>query len=325
MIAPKKVVITGASGRIGYQLVFLIAQGLLLGADQPIILCMLEKESNQQKCRGIQMELEDSIFPLLRAVHYTHDLDCAFAGADYVFFCGAKTCHDPKTRALVQAENWEALTLQGETINRVCSHQTLFLMVANPCNTNTLALIKAAPNIPPMNFHSMMRLDLNRARQFIAEKAQCLSQDVEHMLIWGNHSPTVVPDWSHVKIMASPISSLVDNNWLSSHFIHDVQKRGMAITQNMGLSSCASAAYAAIEAMKALIVPTAQNSFFCTGMYSSSNPFEFDQDLVFGLPCRTITRGVYEICEDYPPHPLLKELIKCSEAELLEERARLKK
>ncbi len=325
MSAPKKVVITGATGRIGYHLLFLIAQGLLLGADQPVILSILEKESNQQKCRGIQMELEDSLFPLLRSVHYTCDLDEAFSNADYIFFCGAKTCHDPKMRSLVQEENWKALTLQGESINRVCSSETLSLMIANPCNTNTLALIKAAPNIPSMNFHSMMRLDLNRARQLLAEKVQCLSLDVEDLLIWGNHSHTVVPDWSHVKVKASPIHSQVDHHWLLSDFIQTVQKRGMAITAHLGLSSCASAAYAAIGAMKDLIVPTTQRSFFCTGMYSYSNPFGFDPDLVFGLPCRTISRGIYEICKDYSPPSFLRELIKQSEVELLEERARLKK
>lgn len=322
MLAPKKVVITGASGRIGYHLLFLIAQGLLLGADQPLILLMLEKEANQLKCRSIQMELEDSLFPLLQSVHYTHDLDCAFAEADYVFFCGAKTCHDPKEKLLVQAENWKALAIQGQVINRVCSHQTLFLMIANPCNTNTLVLIKAAPNIPPTNFHSMMRLDFNRGCQFILEKTKCLSQEIESLLIWGNHSNTVVPDWSHIKLKGLPLSSRIEESWLFSDFIYSVQRRGMAITELRGFSSCASVAYAAIASMKALIVPTAKGSFFCTGAYSCGNPFGFDHDLVFGLPCRTVARGVYEISQEYSPYLPLKELIAHSEAELLEERAR---
>lgn len=319
-----KIVVTGASGRIGSHLLFLIAQGALLGADQPVQLFLLEKESNLLKCRGIQMELEDAGFPLLQSVHSTHDLDSGFADAEYLFICGAKSSHHTNERDSIRNENWRALTLQGEAINRVCTSQTLCLMIANPCNTNTLALIRAAPRIPPTNFHAMMRLDFNRGRQFLSEKANCIIKDIENLLIWGNHSETVVPDWSYVKVHGLPIRSYIDENVLLSDFTHFIQRRGMEVTlANNGRSSCASAAYAAIEAMKALIIPTDQGLYFCSGIHSHNNPFSFDQDLVFGMPCRTASRGIYKICENYSPPPSLKQLIALSEAELIEERSLL--
>ncbi len=322
---PKKVVVTGAAGRIGSHLLFLLSQGLLYGHKQAIELCMLEKQKNFGLCSSLKMELEDSIFPLLKSSYFTQDNDEAFKDADCVFFCGAKTCIDQAEKLVIQQENWQALKIQGESINRVCNQKTLFLMVANPCNTNTLVLVESAPNIPAKNFHALVRLDQKRAQQLIAQQLGVLSRQIKGAIVWGNHSPSIVPDAVYVTFKNIPVRKLINPDWLDNEFIKLVQNRGALITQtSQGYSSCGSAAYAAIESMKALMFPTPKNSFFCTGIHSKGNPFQFDENLIISLPSRTICRGNYEIINKFTPSPHLLPLIKKSELELLEERSRIK-
>jgi malate dehydrogenase len=322
---PKKVVVTGAAGRIGSHILFLVAQGLLYGHKQSVRLCLLEKQKNWGRCSSLKMELEDSLFPLLKSIHYSDENDEAFVEADSVFFCGAKICTDPTQKHEIQNENWQALKTQGESINRVCKSNTLFLMVANPCNTNTLVLIESAPKIPSTNFHALVRLDQNRAQQLIAQQIGFLSVQVKDTVVWGNHSQTVVPDLSNAKINNTPIRNLIPMDWCETDYIKSVQKRGALITQtSLGFSSCISAAYAAIESMKALMIPTPKNSFYCTGIYSKGNPFGFDEHLVFSLPCRTLSRGNYEFIKECVPRLPLLPLIKQSELELIEERSQIK-
>lgn len=44
----------------------MIARGLMLGPDQPIILHMLDIEQAAEALEGVKMELIDSAFPLLK-------------------------------------------------------------------------------------------------------------------------------------------------------------------------------------------------------------------------------------------------------------------
>lgn len=321
----KKVVVTGAAGRIGSHLLFLLAQGLLYGPKQSIELSMLEKLKNLGRCKSLKMELEDSLFPLLHSIHYTQDNDEAFINADCVFFCGSKICIDQNQKEKIQHENWLALKEQGESINRVCNPNTLFLMIANPCNTNTLVLIESAPKIRPTNFHAFVRLDQNRAQQLIAQQIGVLPQQVKGMIVWGNHSSTVVPDHSYVTINKIPIIKLINPEWLDNDFIKLVQSRGALITQtSQGFSSCGSAAYTAVKTMRDLMAATPKNSFFCTGIHSKGNPFGFDENLILSMPCRTICRGNYEVVKKYSPQADLFPLIRQSELELIEERSRIR-
>lgn len=320
----KKVVITGAAGRIGSQLLFLVAQGLLYGDHQTVELMMLEKQDNLNRCCSLKMELEDSLFPLLKSTHFTQDNDEAFIDADCVFFCGAKTCLDNDQKQMIQKENWRAFRAQGDSINRLCDLETLFLMVANPCNTNTLVLIESAPRINPFQFHALVRLDQNRAQQMIAQRAGSLPHEVKNVIVWGNHSPTIVVDSSKATINHAPVTSLISHEWLTGQLIEMVQYRGAQITKTSnGFSSCSSAAYAAIESMKALMHPTPKDSFFCSGMLSRDNPFGFDNHLVFSFPIRTISRGNYDILSNYKFDQNLDALIHKSELELIEERSRI--
>ena len=68
--APMRVAVTGAAGQIGYSLLFRIANGDLLGKDQPVILQLLEidNEKAQNALKGVIMEIDDCAFPLLAGV-----------------------------------------------------------------------------------------------------------------------------------------------------------------------------------------------------------------------------------------------------------------
>lgn len=47
----------------------MIARGIMLGPDQPIILHMLDIEPAAEALKGVKMELIDAAFPLLKGVH----------------------------------------------------------------------------------------------------------------------------------------------------------------------------------------------------------------------------------------------------------------
>jgi malate/lactate dehydrogenase len=52
---------------------------------------------------------------------------------------------------------------QAETLNKVAKPDCKVLVVANPANTNCLALFKHCPNLKRENFTALTRLDHNRA------------------------------------------------------------------------------------------------------------------------------------------------------------------
>lgn len=54
------------AGQIGYALVPMIARGVMLGLDQPVILHMLDIPPAAEALNGVKMELVDAAFPLLK-------------------------------------------------------------------------------------------------------------------------------------------------------------------------------------------------------------------------------------------------------------------
>ena len=56
MTTPVHVTVTGAAGQIGYQLLFRIASGQLLGPDTPVVLRLLEIEPAMKALEGVVME-----------------------------------------------------------------------------------------------------------------------------------------------------------------------------------------------------------------------------------------------------------------------------
>src|SRR5215210_7722025 len=78
--APMRVAVTGAAGQIGYSLLFRIANGDMLGKDQPVILQLLEipDEKAQKALKGVMMEIDDCAFPLLAGMVPASDPMVAF-------------------------------------------------------------------------------------------------------------------------------------------------------------------------------------------------------------------------------------------------------
>src|SRR5437899_1909683 len=89
MKAPVSVAVTGAAGQIGYSLLFRIASGSMLGADQPVILQLLEITPALGALQGVAMELDDCAFPLLAGIVESDDPNVAFGDVDYALLVGA--------------------------------------------------------------------------------------------------------------------------------------------------------------------------------------------------------------------------------------------
>ena len=318
----KRIAVTGGAGNIAYSLLFRIAAGELLGDDQPIILQILEIPSMLNALEGVRMELEDCAYPLLKGITVSSDPKEVFKDADYAFLVGAKPRSKGMERKDLLLENGKIFIEQGKALNAVACREVKVLVVGNPCNTNCLIAMKNAPDIPRANFHAMTRLDQNRAESLLAKKAGVKVEQVTCVTIWGNHSTTQVPDFYNAQIEGKEATTIIqDKEWLKNQFIPKVQKRGAEIIQARGQSSAASAANAAIDAMKALLHPTPEGQWFSSGVCTDGNSYGLDEDLIFSLPCQSKGDGNYEVVADVPWNAFLEERILASQAELKEEKS----
>lgn len=315
----KKIVVTGAAGQIAYSLMF--RMGELFGVNQPISLHLLEIPEMQQALLGIKMELEDCAFPFLKDVQIGSNPFDVFKDATHAFLVGAKPRGPGMERGELLSENGKIFVTQGKALNEAASRDVKVLVVGNPCNTNCFIAMQNAPDLNKKNFHAMTRLDQNRAVFALAEKAHVAIDQVSHMTIWGNHSSTQVPDFVNAKINGDPASQVIqDLNWLENDFINKVQKRGALIINARGKSSAASAANAALDAMKAICNQTPEGMWYSSGVWSEGNPYGVDSALIYSFPCRTLENGTIEIVQGLNLNHFLKERLKLSENELKEEK-----
>lgn len=315
----KRVAVTGAAGQIAYNLLFRIANGDFLGKDQPVALHLLDLEISQEALKGVKMELDDSVFPLLKEIRFGSDPNEIFGGVHYAFLVGAKPRGPGMERKDLLADNGKIFVGQGKALNQVASKDVRVLVVGNPCNTNCLIALHNAPDLKRENFHAMTRLDQNRAVFQLASKAKVEVQEVSHMTIWGNHSSTQVPDFLNAKIKGKPLLQVItDRKWLEQDFVATVQKRGAAVINARGKSSAASAANAAIDAFVSIVEPTQKGHLFSSGIYSNGNPYGIEEDLVFSFPCRMNEK--IEIVPHLQLDSYLKEKIAITQKELKEER-----
>ena len=202
MKSPVRVAVTGAAGQIGYSLVFRIASGEMLGKDQPVILQMLElpMEKAQAALKGVMMELEDCAFPLLAGMVGTDDAHVAFKDADIAMLVGARPRGPGMERKDLLLENAKIFTAQGAALNAVASRNVKVLVVGNPANTNAYIAMKSAPDLNPKNFTAMLRLDHNRALSQLSGKTGKAVGDIKRLVVWGNHSPTMYPDYRFAQV-----------------------------------------------------------------------------------------------------------------------------
>ncbi|EEC84038.1 hypothetical protein OsI_30287 [Oryza sativa Indica Group] len=315
------VAVSGAAGMISNHLLFKLASGEVFGPDQPIALKLLGSERSIQALEGVAMELEDSLYPLLREVSIGIDPYVVFEDAEWALLIGAKPRGPGMERSALLDINGQIFAEQGKALNSVASRNVKVIVVGNPCNTNALICLKNAPNIPAKNFHALTRLDENRAKCQLALKAGVFYDKVSNMTIWGNHSTTQVPDFLNAKINGRPVKEVIkDTKWLEDEFTKTVQKRGGVLIQKWGRSSAASTAVSIVDAIRSLVNPTPEGDWFSTGVYTTGNPYGIAEDIVFSMPCRSKGDGDYELVKDVAMDDFLWERIKKSEAELLAEK-----
>jgi malate dehydrogenase len=321
MKALKRIAVTGAAGQIAYSLIFRIAHGDFLGPDQPIALHLLDLPTFEETLKGVKMELDDCIFPLLKEIKIGSHAEDLFGGIDYAFLVGAKPRGPGMERKDLLADNGKIFVEQGKALNRAANRDVRVLVVGNPCNTNCLIAMHHAPDLPRSHFLAMTKLDENRAVFQLALKANVDIKEVSHVTIWGNHSSTQVPDFVNAKISGSAVDKIIpDRKWLENDFVSMIQKRGAQVIAARGKSSAASAANAALGALKSVTQPTPQGAWFSSGVYSKGNPYGIEEDLVFSFPCRSNGKGHIEIVKGLQIDSFLKEKIAVTQKELVEER-----
>ncbi|MCE1162154.1 MAG: malate dehydrogenase [Thiomonas sp.] len=319
--APVRVTVSGAAGQIGYALLFRIASGQMLGADQPVILQLLEipDEKAQKALTGVMMELEDCAFPLLAGMSAHGDPMTAFKDVDYALLVGARPRGPGMERRDLLSANAQIFTAQGKALNAVASRAVKTLVVGNPANTNAYIAMKSAPDLPAKNFTAMLRLDHNRALSQLAAKTGKPVGDIEKVCVWGNHSPTMYADYRFGTVGGQSVKDMIhDDAWNRDVFLPTVGKRGAAIIEARGLSSAASAANAAIDHMHDWALGT-QGKWVSMGIPSDGS-YGIPKDTMFGFPV-TCADGEYQLVRDLPIDAFSQERINKTLAELEEEKA----
>jgi malate dehydrogenase len=318
--SPLHVTVTGAAGQIGYQLLFRIASGQLLGADQPVVLRLLEIEPAMKALEGVVMELDDCAFPLLAGIEATSDLDVAFTNTSWALLVGSIPRKAGMERGDLLNVNGGIFKPQGEAIARNAASDIRVLVVGNPCNTNCLIARSNAPEVPADRWFAMTRLDQNRAQTQLAKKAGVSVAEVKQIAIWGNHSATQFPDFANSTISGKPTADVIsDQAWLEGDFISTVQKRGAAIIEARGVSSAASAANAAIDTVVGLRTKTEAGNSVSVAVCSNGE-YGVPEGLQFGYPIIADGEGGWSVLEGLSHDEFAKGRIQATTDELLGER-----
>ena len=318
MTAPTRVAVTGAAGQIGYSLIFRIAAGDLLGKDRPVSLHLLELTPALPALRGVVMELRDCAFPLLREVVATDRVEEAFDGIDVAMLVGARPRSKGMERKELLRENAKIFSVQGKALDQHASRDVRVLVVGNPANTNALIAAYYAPSLDRRQFSAMTRLDHNRAKSQLAEKTGSSVSDIRRMTIWGNHSATQVPDLRHAIVKGKAAPSLVDQDWVASKFIPNVQQRGAVIIEARGVSSAGSAANAALDHVRDWMLGTPEGDWVSMAVPADGS-YGVREGVVYSYPM-TCRAGHWQIVQDLPIDDFTRQRMLASEAELWEER-----
>ncbi len=319
MKVPVRVAVTGAAGNIGYSLVFRIAAGEMLGPDQPVILQLLELPFALEALGGVAMELGDGAFPLLHDIICTDDANVAFKDADVVMLVGSKPRGPGMLRSDLIRENGPIFVGQGTAIDTHAAADAKVIVVGNPCNTNCLIAAAQAKRVPKANFTAMTRLDQDRAVGQIASKAGANAGDVRNVFVWGNHSPTMVPDVTHGTVAGRSVGEAVDATWLAEDFDRTVRTRGKAIINARGKSSAASAATAAIHHVHDWLLGSGANDYVSMAVPSDGS-YGIPEGLIFSFPCRITGPGTYEIVKDLELDAGVRDRLQATIDELAGER-----
>jgi malate dehydrogenase len=315
---PVTVTVTGAAGQIGYALLFRIAHGAMLGSNVPVHLRLLEVPEAMGALKGVAMELQDCACPLLASVVCTDKPDEAFDGCNYALLVGARPRGPNMERKDLLSANANIFSVQGAALNKHADPGVRVLVVGNPANTNALITSKHAPNIPPRQITAMTRLDHNRARALLAEKADVSIRETIKMTIWGNHSTTQYPDLHHAFIGDSPALDVVSDDWYKKTFVPTVQKRGAMVIKARGSSSAASAANAAIGQIRDWAMGTAEYDWVSMGVVSDGS-YGIEEGLIYSFPV-CCEPGEWKIVQGLEINDYSRQMLDASMRELQEER-----
>lgn len=319
MKKPVRVAVTGAAGQIGYSLLFRIASGEMLGKDQPVILQLLEITPALNALNGVVMELEDCAFPLLADIVQSDNPKIAFKDVDIALLVGARPRSKGMERKDLIEANGAIFTVQGQALNEVANRNVKVLVVGNPANTNAYIAMKSAPDLPERNFTAMLRLDHNRALSQLASKTGMSVDSIKKLVVWGNHSPTMYPDYRFASIDGKPAPEAVnDQDWYKNTFISTVGKRGAAIIEARGLSSAASAASAAIDHVKDWVLGS--NGEWTTMGVPSDGSYGIPEGVIYGFPT-ICADGDYQIVTNLEIDKFSRSKMDNTLQELEEERS----
>lgn len=323
MKTPLRIAITGAAGQIGYSLLFRIASGAAFGTDQPVILHLIEVEPALPALKGVVMELEDCAFPLLHGIVPTADLSEGFRHINWALLVGSVPRKAGMERKDLLSINGAIFTQQGKAIESHAASDVRIFVVGNPCNTNCLIAKENAKAIPADRWFAMTRLDENRAKAQLAQKAGVLPSAVSRMAIWGNHSSTQYPNFYDARIHHRPVlEAIPDEGWLQQTFIPTVQKRGAAVIEARGASSAASAANAVVDSLCSLNSQTPEGDWHSVGVVSDGS-YGIEKGLVYSFPIRSFDTQ-WRIVQGLELNAFSQAKVQSSEAELLEEKAAVK-
>lgn len=313
-----RVAVTGAAGQIGYALLFRIASGAMFGPETDVHLQLLELEAALPALNGVKMELDDCAFPNLKSVTCTSDMNVAFKDVDWALLVGSVPRKDGMERADLLKINGGIFIKQGQALAAVAKKTCRTLVVGNPCNTNAWICMGAAKGLDPKNFFAMTMLDQNRAVTQLAQKAGCSVNDVKKLAIWGNHSPTMYPDFYTATIKGQKVLDVVkDEAWLKTTFCETVGKRGAAIIKARGLSSAASAANAVVDTVRNLVNSTKSGEVFSVAV-ASDGSYGIPQGVMFSFPIVSDGKS-WKIVQGVELTAFSKEKIAATLKELQEE------
>lgn len=322
MSTPVRVAVTGAAGQIGYALVFRIASGQMFG-DRPVELRLLEVTPALGALEGVVMELEDGAFPLLAGIEATDNAATAFDGINVACLVGAKPRGPGMERGDLLKDNGAIFTAQGRAIAAAAADDVRVAVVGNPANTNALIAAANADGVASDRFSAMVRLDENRAKSQLAIKAGVSVAEVTNLAVWGNHSPTMVPDFELAKIGGRSATDVItDRAWLEGEFLTTVQQRGKAIIDARGASSAASAANALVDHVASWVGgrPTPEGDWVSMAVVSDGS-YGVPEGLMSGFPVTTDGAGTYRIVEGLEMSDFVAGRLQASIQELEEERA----
>ena len=322
MKSPVRVAVTGAAGQIGYSLLFRIASGEMLGANQPVILQLMEITPALNALNGVVMEINDCSYPLVQGVVVTDDGEKAFGDADYIILVGARPRSKGMERGDLLTENGKIFKPQGKAISDFASRDVKVLVVGNPANTNALIAMNNAPDLKPSQFTGMTRLDHNRAISQVAEKSGAEVTDIKKVTIWGNHSATQYPDLNHATVQGKPATDQLDESWVRDSFIPRVQKRGAEIIEARGLSSAASAAHAGLSHIRDWVSGT-ESGNWTSMVVPSDGSYEIPEGLLYSFPC-TVEGGEWKIVQGLDVDDFSRDKMNATLKELEEERDAVK-